>query len=139
MEVFRDLTDWSVQPLAGPGWIVRGLSEAWNPMSQSWMRRTALSRAPCPDHQIRFTIEIPSNRDYVSAHSGDSHLLLSPVDGDMASHCSKWCRNYKVTAGLSKKVLFKKKTEKAIKGIVRAGKIAVWEGWETEFKELLVH
>lgn len=33
----------------------------------------------------------------------------------------------------------KKEKQKALKGIVRAGKIAVWEEWETEFKELLVH
>lgn len=32
-----------------------------------------------------------------------------------------------------------KKKKKAVKGIVRAGKIAVWEGWNIEFKELLVH
>lgn len=33
----------------------------------------------------------------------------------------------------------KQNQRKVIKGIVKAGKIAVWEGRETEFKELLVH
>lgn len=67
------------------------------------------------------------------------------MDGNEASPCSKQNGNYKVTADLSRNVLFKRKEkekkekQKALKGIVRAGKIAVWEEWETEFKELLVH
>lgn len=141
MEVFGDLLRWSVQPLAGLGWVVCGtVSYA---MVLDAMRSLVLSS--CLDHQTYFSTEIPSNRDYLSAHSSDNDLFLSPVGGNEAFPCSKRNRNYKVTAGQSRNVLFKRKEkekkekQKALKGIVRAGKIAVWEEWETEFKELLVH
>lgn len=85
MDVFGDLLRWSVQPLVGLGWVVRGtVSYA---MVLDDMRSLVLSS--CLDHQTYFSTEIPSNRDYLSAYSSDNDLFLSPADGNEAFPYSK--------------------------------------------------
>lgn len=81
-------------------------------MSWSWTRWAPLSQILCPDHQIYFPTEILSDGGSLSAQSSDDNLLFSPADGEMAPNYSKWYRNYRVTAGLSKNVLLKKKKKK---------------------------
>lgn len=73
----------------GLGWVVCGTVSYG--MILDAMRSLVLSSLVYINvfFQIYFSTEIPSTRDYLSAHSSDDDLLLLPVNGNRAFPWSK--------------------------------------------------
>lgn len=108
MEIFGDLIDWSLQPLAEPDWVVCRRLGAQYPMPQSWVRQATLSQSHCPDHRMYFCTEILSNRNYL-CHTA---VIVICFLLWMETRTPAAVNDTGITAGLSKNVLFREKERK---------------------------